>query len=90
MDWGELSMELPVMCDCMDQRLTFRWGMLAAVCDRMAAVDEGVYGLAADIDVRGVREPEEGVKRPEASELRFFFGRRSVRLGFLECSAGAW
>ena len=64
--------------------------MLAAVCDRMAAVDEGVYGLAADIDERGVREPVEGVKRPEASETRFFFGRRSVRLCFLECSAGAW
>ena len=64
--------------------------MLAAVCERMAAVDEGVYGLTAEIEERGVRDPVEGVKTPEARTLRFFFGRRSVRLAFLECSAGAW
>lgn len=89
-DCGELSMELVVIPDCIDQRFTFRWGMLAEVCDRMVAVDAGVYGQGVDMDDRGVREPDDGVYTPEPSPFRLFFGRRDAWLGLRECSAEAW
>jgi len=77
-DCGELTMVSTVRPDCIDQRLLFLCGILAAVCERMVDADAGVYGLAAETDDRGVREPVDGVNKPELSVLRFFFGRRKV------------
>ena len=57
---------------------------MTAVCERIVAEDDGVRvaeaeglnGVEMDIDDRGVRVPEDGVKTPEVRPWRFFLGLR--------------